>query len=155
GATRGCTGWHETVSANEHRLEHEAWRVQEDAVVRDERDAEVDRRCRDPPIGVMAALGQRVSRAMTSDPKGDGRLEKLGARPHDLSAADVVAGPPEPVLTPRGAPEPELELGHGLERNHVPPASKKRLVQIDEWPRGADEVRAEHVRVDDNRRRAR
>jgi len=106
------------VSATEHRLEHEAWSVQEDAVVRDDRDAEVNRRRCDPTIGIAASLGQRVTDPVTGKTKGDRRFEELRPRPYDLSPTHVCAGSLQPLVAPGCATEPELELCDRLERHH-------------------------------------
>jgi hypothetical protein len=97
---------HVTPSGAAHRFENEAGDVAKDAVIRNQRDSEADRRRGDPSISVVLALAERVPDALAVNAQPSIGEHQLRSRVHGLGVPDSrfeFARPARSPAAPQGA----------------------------------------------------
>lgn len=100
--------------------------VNEDAVVRDERQTQADRRRRDPTVAVVWLPAQRVSDSVASMTQIRADTERLIVRLNDGEGGDRALHPTAPQVAPSGAERSEAQLRDGLKRQQDRPPISSR-----------------------------
>jgi hypothetical protein len=142
------------LRAVQSSLEGETGDATEDAVVGDERYTEMQCGGCDPAVGVVTPLGKCMAASFTGHPYIDVGVEQLGTGPDHLGAREAFDHTGDPFGPPVAATSAEADLCDGLKRDDKASSSQERPVQVRQRPGGAQEVSAEDVGVDYNRRRS-
>ena len=122
----------DVVSGRDVPTQAEAQGVLENAIVRDERDAEAERGGGDPAIGIVLPLAERVTNLHAVGAEARVGGDELVAGVDDFDSGDLGVELPQTRVAPAAPERSVAQVRHGLERHERGSADDDRLVQRDE-----------------------